>query len=123
MIKIHEIKKDDTQLEAIRQLKPDHTPDVVDAVMQRIATMPQPMALPQHKRSALRIVSGLAAACLVGAVVVTFVLTQSQGAQAANVNTEMSNRIYDIYQYNYNYANEENIEDAAYFDNPITDFI
>ena len=123
MIKVYNIKKEDPELEAIRQLKPDHTPDVVDSVMKRIATMPQPMALPQHKRSTMRIISGLAAACLAGIVIVTFVISHIQGVQAANVNSDIYHRVLDIYQYNNDYANDEAIEDAAYYDNPITDFI
>ena len=52
MITLHDKKeiKDtwfEQQLDAIRQMKPSHKPDVTDAVMQRIASLPQPMALPQ----------------------------------------------------------------------------
>ena len=71
------------QLEAIRQLKPKQTPDVTDAVMQRIASMPQPMALPKrHSRINTRLANGLVAACFVGIVVTTFLVTRN-GAQAA----------------------------------------
>lgn len=124
---IHDNKSKDPELEkaleAIRLLKADHTPDVCDSVMRRIATMPQPMASQHSKRRPLRIVSSLAAACFAGAVFVTFIISHREGAMAANVSPEMPNRLYDIYQYCNDYADDENIESAAYYDNPITDFI
>ena len=82
------------QLEAIRQLKPKQTPDVTDAVMQRIASMPQPMALPKrHSRINTRLANGLVAACFVGIVVTTFLVTRN-GAQAATPHPDLSNRFY-----------------------------
>lgn len=113
------------QIEAIRQIKPDHTPDVTDAVMRRIASMPQPMALPQTaKRRPLRIVSSLAAACFAGAAIVTLVISRFDGsARAANISTDMGTRVFEIYQYCNDYACEENIESPAYYDNPLADFI
>ena len=111
------------QLEAIRQMKPAHTPDVTDAVMQRIATMPQPMALPKRQsRINLKVANGLVAACFVGIAVATFAITHN-GAQAATTHPDLNNRFFDIYDYCDDYANEENIESPAYYDNPITDFI
>ncbi|MBP5189386.1 MAG: hypothetical protein J6031_00530 [Bacteroidales bacterium] len=109
-------------LEAIRMLKADHTPDVTDAVMQRISNM-QPLAVQEPKRRPLRIVSGLAAACFAGIVVVTFIISHRDGVQAANISPEMPSRLFDIYQYCSDYGEEESIESAAYYDNPITDFI
>lgn len=129
MITLHDKKeiKDpwfEQQLDAIRQMKPNHKPDVTDAVMQRIASLPQPMALPQPaKRRPLRIASGLAAACFAGAVVVTFVISHINGAQAATTSPEIGSRVFDIYQYYNDYAIDEDIESAAYYDNPITNFI
>ncbi len=111
------------QLEAIRQMKPAHTPDVTDAVMQRIASMPQPMALPKRKsRINLKVANGLVAACFVGIVVTTFAITHT-GAQAATTHPDLSNRFFDVYEYCNDYANEESIESPAYYDNPVTDFI
>lgn len=111
------------QLDAIRQLKPAETPDVTDAVMQRIAGMPKIVAMPQrNKRIPLKITSGIAAACLIG-IVVTTALSGGESAQAATVNPEMANRFYDIYSYCNDYADEEADETAAYYDNPITNFI
>ncbi len=110
------------QLEAIRQLKPKQTPDVTDAVMQRIASMPQPMALPKRQsRINPRLANGLVAACFVGIVVTTFLISHN-GAQAATPNSDLSNRFFDVYNYCNDYANEESIESAAYFDNPVTYF-
>ena len=109
------------QLEALRQIKPDHTPDVTDAVMRRIASMAQPQAA---KRRPLRIVSSLAAACFAGAAIVTLVISRfDEGARAANISTDMGNRVFEIYQYCNDYACEENIESPAYYDNPLADFI
>ena len=110
------------QLEAIRQLKPKQTPDVTDAVMQRIASMPQPMALPKrHSRINTRLANGLVAACFVGIVVPTFLVTRT-GAQAATPPPAPSNRFYDVYSYCNDYANDESDESAAYYDNPVTNF-
>ena len=111
------------QLDAIRQLKPDHTPDVTDAVMRRIADMPKIVALPQRRKGlTLKITSGIAAACLIG-IVVTTALSGGESVQAATTNHEMANRFYDIYSYCNDYADEEEAETAAYYDNPITNFI
>lgn len=111
------------QLEAIRQMKPAHTPDVTDAVMQRIASMPQPMALPKRQsRINLKLANGLVAACFLGIVVATFAITHN-GAQAATTQSELSNRFFDVYNYCENYADEESIESPAYYDNPVTDFL
>ena len=108
------------QLEAIRQLKPKQTPDVTDAVMQRIASMPQPMALPKrHSHINTRLANGLVAACFVGIVVTTFLVTRN-GAQAATPHPDLSNRFYDVYSYCNDYANDESDESAAYYDNPVT---
>lgn len=126
------IKNDKTQkdpelqqaLDAISQLRPSHTPDVTDSVMQRIASMPQPTATTPSHRLSMRLVSALAAACFAGIVVVTFIISHNNSnVQAANISPEMPNRLYDIYNYCHDYADDETIESAAYYDNPITDFI
>ena len=109
-------------LESIRQLKPASTTDVTDAVMQRIASMPQTVKLQPTRRPTMRFVSSLAAACFASIAVVTFVISHKQGAQAANISPEMPTRLYDIYQYCNNYADEESIENAAFYENPMTDF-
>lgn len=109
-------------LESIRQLKPASTTDVTDAVMQRIASMPQTVKLQPTRRPTMRFVSSLAAACFAGIAVVTFVISHKQGAQAANISPEMPTRLYDIYQYCNNYADEESIENAAFYENPMSDF-
>lgn len=111
------------QLEAIRQMKPARMPDVTNVVMQHIATLPQPMALPKRQsRINLKVANGLIAACFVGIAVTTFAITHN-GAQAATTHPDLSNRFFDVYEYCNDYANEENIESPAYYDNPITDFI
>ena len=70
---------------------------------------------------ALVVVNGLVAACFVGIVVTTFLVTRN-GAQAATPHPDLSNRFYDVYSYCNDYANDESDESAAYYDNPVTNF-
>ncbi|MBP5327275.1 MAG: hypothetical protein J6Y98_05125 [Bacteroidales bacterium] len=103
------------------ELAPEHTPDVCDKVMDAIAKMPQPMALPPKQKNHWRIVGSAVAACLVAAVVVTISVSGS-GVQAATPTQEdLSARFIEVYDYCNDYADEESIESAAYYDNPVSE--
>lgn len=107
--------------DAVRELKPPHMPDVTDAVMQRVATLPQPMApLHDSRRRNFARVAGVAAACIAGVVLVTLSISHN-GLQASNPNSaSLSTRFTDVYEYCNFYADEEMVEEAAYYDNPVS---
>ncbi len=113
-----------SQLERIRDIQTPRPVDVTDAVMERIATLPTPMGQPVlQKKTGRRIATAAAAACVAGAVIVTALLSRNDLQAATPVQQDISYRIYEIYDYCHDYADEESIESAAYFDNPITELI
>lgn len=115
------------QLEAIRQMESPRKVDVTDAVMkqlecrQLLASQPQ-----QKKRTWLKVSSGAAAAGVAAAIVFAVGLSEN-GAKAETTQTvdrhELSTRIADVYEYCNDYADPEYDDEAAYYDNPIYDFI
>ncbi|MBQ1408262.1 MAG: hypothetical protein IIY87_00705 [Bacteroidales bacterium] len=112
----------DNQKEAIRALRPNHKVDVVDAVMKSIPDKP----LPNYKTAVIggrRAIHWAAAACVLGIVVTTGLLLRPSSAAAAPVSNELSIRLYDVYEYCNDYADPEYVESAAYYDNPVVDFL
>lgn len=93
--------------------------DVVDSVMERIATLPSPKAM-QRKRLhrqigfSTSIVTLAAAACVAG---ILFFNTPTVNAQAIAPST-LNERLEDAYNYYYDLS--ENIEDLQEPDNPLT---
>lgn len=110
------------QMEVLRQMASPIRPDVADAVMQQVRTMPIPMALPEAPhRSKMKVFSGVAAACV--AIVVLFTAIFDDDAKAASpAHEDFNTRLLDVYNYCNDYASEEAIECAAYNDNPISDY-
>lgn len=108
------------QAEEIRQIHAPHVPDVTDAVMRRIEAMPLPVS---KRRVNMKVVQSLIAACFVAAVIVT-ILVPRNGVSAANpMQSDAAQMFFDVYEFCDSYADEEYEEDAALYDNPITDFI
>jgi len=105
-----------SQIEGIRGIEYPKGIDVCDAVMEKINTQPQPMALKRRNR---RVTSAVIAACLTGLVVAT-VLVKRPSEQASATNPELAYRFYDVYKYCNNYADEEESDDAAFYENPVT---
>ncbi len=113
-----------SQLKQIRDIQTPRPVDVTDAVMERIAQLPTPMGAPvPQKKNGWRIASIAIAACFVGAVTVTALLSRNELQAATPAQQDFSNRFFEIYDYCNDYANDETIEDAAYYDNPITQLI
>lgn len=114
----------ETQLDAIRNISLQHTPDVVDSVMQHISSMPLAFA-PTHnvQRRRLSWAGSVAAACI-GAVVATtlFIRLHDNSLHAApTAITDLDHRFIDVYNYCNNYADDESIEAPAYYDNPVSE--
>ena len=111
------------QLDAIRDIELEKTPDVVDAVMQRVNAMPALVPVPR-RRHVISIVSSAVAACFVIAVVSTYAISlfKYNNVQAATPSHDLSYRFFDVYEYCNDYADQESVESAAYYDNPVIDF-
>lgn len=112
-----------SQLQTIRDMKCPQKVDVCQSVMQRIADCPILKAVTVSKRHYGRIATIAAAACFAIAVGVTAFLTRNQLQAATAAQQDLTNRFFEVYDYCHDYANDETIEDAAYYDNPITQFI
>lgn len=111
--------------EAVRVLRPPHTPNTVDVVMRQIATMPLPDANSgKTRRISIRTISTVAAACFLAAVGTTLYMTHGNIQAANNAPLQdINSRIYDIYNYCNDYASEEAVENSAYYDDPIIDLL
>ena len=112
------------QLEAIRHIKPVSTPDVTDAVMQHIGTMPSLLSLTrQRRRRNITVASGIAAACFAGLVLLVSSLSHNELQAATQSQQDLDNHFFDVYDYCHHYAEMEPVESPAYLDNPVSDFI
>ena len=111
------------QLQNIDNISAPHTVDVCDKVMQQIAS--KPFLVPTHekkKRTGIKIISSMAAACFAAAIILTFSISRNH-LQASTSQDDMAMSIIDIYDYCFDYADEEATEDASYNDNPMSLFI
>ena len=110
------------QVEAIRQMEAPNVPDVSADVMQRISGLPQPMALPETKKhKGFKIASSVAAACIAGVVVLAYSISHTDAKASTTSPSELSQRLFDVYEYCDNYGEDYETEDAAYYDNPMAD--
>ncbi len=114
------------QLEALRQMETPHEVDVCDAVMKQIAK--KPLMVPvtiNKKRKNLRLAGAASVIGIVAVAATLFSISNNklQAATTAAYNTSLSDRCCDVYDYCNGYGDEESLENAAFYDNPITDFI
>ena len=117
-------KELESLLDAIRELNPPRVPDVTDAVMQRVSTLPQPLSPLHDSRRVIRTrVASIAAACIAGIILFSVSLNHNKIQASNSSNASLSVRISDIYGFCEDYADDEPIENSTDYDNPMTYFI
>lgn len=107
-----------SQMEILRQMEPNRHVDVTDAVMEKVQQLPATKVQPYRQRI-WAIASGAVAACLVGVIITTSILSHNK-LRVSNDNQDLYARFYEVYEYCNDYADEESIEDASYYENPVS---
>ena len=100
--------------------------DVVERVMERIERgdvprMPVVMAMPRRRKT--KIATGVAAACLVGVVLVSSALRNEKVKAGKQKMKDISSGLADIYGFCQNYAEGDDVENDLFEDNPIMPFL
>lgn len=111
----------ESQKEAIRALKPDHKVDVTEAVMQRVASMPVPKAVP-FVGMGRKVMLWAAAACVAG-IVATSAFFVNRTVSPVSSSSDLTARLIDVYEYCNDFDEVDYYEDDAYYDNPVTYFL
>lgn len=111
------------QVEQLRQMTPPHKVDVTDAVMQQLPAQPPASALRQPLRRKPMRVAGIAAACFAGIVAVNVIFSRNDVQAATPKHDEFTTRLSNVYEYCNNYADNDLVDKAAYYDNPVTELL
>jgi len=114
------------QLDAINDISCPRPVDVTDKVMQQVRKRPLLVTSARSHRRRRGWLSGVAAACVVGLVVVFAQLPSGQpvvGNLPAVTTKTLSERVSSVYSFCENYAADDEDASASYHSNPVNTFI